>query len=226
MVRTKLHRLQTFTLVLSAISSPVMGGVWILSFFVFFIFHIGLAATGYGGFAASGGQLLVCWDPPVSRSNHPPQYSGTHLSVGPTVQLRGANPFILRDQWYAQWDERYADNYGNPHLRPVWRHIHFDALGFVIQTSGERHGNLVTLDSRLMLVPLWFVFALSLPLSSLAVVKLYHLRLRCQRSTKGLCPNCGYDLRATPGRCPECGAAAGAGEPGPPTARPSSPTPS
>ena len=36
---------------------------------------------------------------------------------------------------------------------------------------------------------------------------------RRHRAHAGVCPACGYDLRATPGRCPECGHSASADEP-------------
>jgi hypothetical protein len=52
---------------------------------------------------------------------------------------------------------------------------------------------------------LWFILLLSLiaPATHTAiVVRRRHLRTKM---LKGLCANCGYDLRASPDQCPECG---------------------
>jgi hypothetical protein len=56
---------------------------------------------------------------------------------------------------------------------------------------------------RMFWIPHWFA---AVPFAILPAVRL-HGMLRARRVRRdGLCPRCGYDLRATPARCPECGA--------------------
>jgi len=67
----------------------------------------------------------------------------------------------------------------------------------------------IRLDSGIQVdaihIPLW------LPMLLFSILPLWTLRmyLRARRIKEGLCPQCGYDLRATPQRCPECGAIPG-----------------
>ena len=52
------------------------------------------------------------------------------------------------------------------------------------------------------IVPRWLVL---LPLTLPAWAWAFTTLRRRRKAKRGLCANCGYDLRATPGRCPECG---------------------
>ncbi len=57
----------------------------------------------------------------------------------------------------------------------------------------------------------WFYFphwALMLALSIPWLTMMFRARRRRRRADRGLCPACGYDLRASPDCCPECGTAA------------------
>ena len=62
-------------------------------------------------------------------------------------------------------------------------------------TTGEQ-------TSYHVVVPQWALAAVCLVAPGARGVALLRRR---RRGRGGMCPNCGYDLRATPGRCPECG---------------------
>ncbi|HZN69002.1 MAG TPA: hypothetical protein VFB66_27225 [Tepidisphaeraceae bacterium] len=55
-----------------------------------------------------------------------------------------------------------------------------------------------------VVVPVWLLL---LPLAPAWTPSLWQFARARARQRRGLCPSCGYDLRATPDKCPECGLA-------------------
>jgi hypothetical protein len=114
-------------------------------------------------------------------------------------------------------------NAGNQTRLPQWHSLPDPAsvaaeLSYVLP-RGTVPGFAVTQEPMLVRVSVghaWMLAAAAL-LPAAWLVSTFRIRRRCRA---GLCPSCGYDLRATPGRCPECGTSSGTSARVPPVRAP------
>ena len=86
-------------------------------------------------------------------------------------------------------------------LPSVKRRFHAIAGGFVLAHDEVPAGTISNSIIYLQL-PCWMI---TIPMLCLAPWWIWHYWQHRRSSRKGLCPRCGYDLRASPLRCPECG---------------------
>jgi hypothetical protein len=82
----------------------------------------------------------------------------------------------------------------------LWNRLGF--AGFHGSTSGP---GVPRFDIRMIVIPYW---PLVIVCALLPIRSAIRWTPRKRRIKRGLCPACGYDLRATPERCPECGSTA------------------
>jgi hypothetical protein len=85
---------------------------------------------------------------------------------------------------------------------------HWRWLGFDAYRAQARHYILLPpAPARGWVVPHWFLVLVTAIFPVRRLLAARRRTSRALRTSMGLCPDCGYDLRESPDRCPECGRA-------------------
>jgi hypothetical protein len=111
-------------------------------------------------------------------------------------QISSPTSWAQAGEWGVHWVHRPSDDDGSDEPPAgLWRRMGF---GFGNRFSPDQFDDFWSVSA-----PHWAML-LALVAAPLAAVGT-RLRRRRRRS-RGLCPACGYDVRASRDRCPECGA--------------------
>jgi hypothetical protein len=115
-------------------------------------------------------------------------------------EYAGLRPFEMSPEvMRLRWDKGQAVPLGVLYP-PATLRTH---AGFAFARSRTVYGSASEVHSASRLaVPFWAIALGGVPLPAAFLLR---RRLAGRRAARGLCPQCGYDLRATPERCPECG---------------------
>jgi hypothetical protein len=107
---------------------------------------------------------------------------------------RRINPLALERESHPQTEWSYDHSDSDPVNRFA---LLFGTYSRYVGTTDP-----IPTSSWSLFIPYWIVIALT----ALEPVLAFRAAMReRQRRRTGICPICGYDLRATPDRCPECG---------------------
>ena len=112
---------------------------------------------------------------------------------GKTILYYG--PWGFSDARYPHWRKHPARPGALDDANQCWH-----AAGFAVG-----RGKVFPARSFQIEIPYWFWTLLSLAFTLWCTRRLYGNWQYARRGANGLCPTCGYDLRASPDRCPECG---------------------
>ena len=157
-------------------------GLWVRSYSVAYDFKTFTAQTTSkkDGFRGTG------WGVSIGKGGiaFVVEWSGFRCPSEPTTDSRTDREFNKVTPYWPG-----TDNPPSP-----WRRIGF-CYNRIAWTQANDYQ-----DWRYITIPLWFVAVVTAMAPCLWLL----LRVRNTARADGLCPSCGYDLRATPGRCPEC----------------------
>jgi len=171
------------------------------------------------------GRLFAITKNAIEEQHFKQEETGFSMARGRVLISRSKRDYPLKTaQDLAFFSERYPLGTSQKWvaMRPDqlldlgWEQNFWRRAGFLRQTF-QRRG-----DSRSYVAAPFWLF--SLPFAVLPSWTLYRFIRRARRSRRGLCRQCGYDLRASPDKCPECGMSVPVGSvDSAPSARPNSP---